>query len=591
MRERGGRVGSQGRLRPSPLHLLLLLCVLTVLFFVFSAATRGGGTPPPDHLELRVDGSKGTDALEDYAEVEVSLPPGVDGGEGTEPAAADEDEGDGREQQPVEAEIEADEAEEKGTRTGSCAIVEEMGAVFRQGSEKESLRVRKLIQEHFRLNGAARVRALPPEQYCRQGFVIGKATRAGFGNEMYKILTAGALSIMLNRSLIIGKNRHAHSSSVDFPPILLSLGSFPFGDYLSYSNTSFTLDEVKRLWSKNKCTKKYGRPLTVRIDHFLKPAESNVLCSDWTLWKQPVIWFEGTTDAIGAQFFLKNIHPGMKNRALNLFGDPGAVQSRPNVFGELMRALVSPSRPIEEAVRWVLRDRKEVDVTLHARMMSGRSVRAIQAALMCIRRASSAHRPQSAKPRVVLVSDTPSFIRDISPGVKEFGELAFRARDWGPSPRWVAFVDFFLASRAKRAVISGAHRRIGTTYAQLIAALAAANQLDEEASTPSGFSFFSSIHSNLLERGLGSQAGWGHAWNRFAGPLSCHRQRHQCAATPLMPPAWWDGRWQSPLSRDVRRLRAYGVHLTEAGEVIESSLRGHCRHRKEVVRTFPILHI
>lgn len=25
---------------------------------------------------------------------------------------------------------------------------------------------------------------------------------------MYKILTAGALSIMLNRSLIIGKNRH-----------------------------------------------------------------------------------------------------------------------------------------------------------------------------------------------------------------------------------------------------------------------------------------------------------------------------------------------------------------------------------------------
>ncbi|CAA6659997.1 unnamed protein product [Spirodela intermedia] len=525
------------------------------------------------------------------------------------------DEGDGREQQPVEAEIEADEAEEKGTRTGSCAIVEEMGAVFRQGSEKESLRVRKLIQEHFRLNGAARVRALPPEQYCRQGFVIGKATRAGFGNEMYKILTAGALSIMLNRSLIIGKNRHAHSSSVDFPPILLSLGSFPFGDYLSYSNTSFTLDEVKRLWSKNKCTKRYGRPLTVRIDHFLKPAESNVLCSDWTLWKQPVIWFEGTTDAIGAQFFLKNIHPGMKNRALNLFGDPGAVQSRPNVFGELMRALVSPSRPIEEAVRWVLLDRKDVDVTLHARMMSGRYCNE----LVCKGNTGGSNVHQKSlvgssatecKARVVLVSDTPSFIRDISPGVKEFGEiihfdhkafeisvpnasfrLAFRARDWGPSPRWVAFVDFFLASRAKRAVISGAHRRIGTTYAQLIAALAAANQLDEEASTPSGFSFFSSIHSNLLERGLGSQAGWGHVWNRFAGPLSCHRQRHQCAATPLMPPAWWDGRWQSPLSRDVRRLRAYGVHLTEAGEVIESSLRGHCRHRKEVVRTFPILHI
>lgn len=55
--------------------------------------------------------------------------------------------------------------------------------------------------------------------------------------------------------------------------------------------------------------------------------------------------------------------------------------------------------------------------------------------------------------------------------------LEFRAKDWGPAPRWVAFVDFFLASRAKHAVVSGAHRRVGTTYAQLIAALAAANNL------------------------------------------------------------------------------------------------------------------
>lgn len=53
----------------------------------------------------------------------------------------------------------------------------------------------------------------------------------------------------------------------------------------------------------------------------------------------------------------------------------------------------------------------------------------------------------------------------------------FRVRDWGPAPRWVAFVDFFLASRARYAVVSGAHRRVGTTYAQLIAALAAAHNL------------------------------------------------------------------------------------------------------------------
>lgn len=53
----------------------------------------------------------------------------------------------------------------------------------------------------------------------------------------------------------------------------------------------------------------------------------------------------------------------------------------------------------------------------------------------------------------------------------------FRVKDWGPAPRWVAFVDFFLASRARYTVVSGAHRRVGTTYAQLIAALAAARNL------------------------------------------------------------------------------------------------------------------
>lgn len=60
-------------------------------------------------------------------------------------------------------------------------------------------------------------------------------------------------------------------------------------------------------------------------------------------------------------------------------------------------------------------------------------------------------------------------------GQNRLHNLNFRTKDWGPAPRWVAFVDFFLASRARQAVISGAHRRVGTTYVQLIAALAAAN--------------------------------------------------------------------------------------------------------------------
>lgn len=105
-----------------------------------------------------------------------------------------------------------------------------------------------------------------------------------------------------------------------------------------------------------------------------------------------------------------------------------------------------------------------------------------------------------------------------------------------------------------------------------------------EDQTSSNFSFFSSFQSNLLVNGLARQAGWGHAWNRFAGPLSCHHQHDQCAFTPLLPPAWWDGEWQSPIPRDIQRLQEYGVQLTEDGKVDEASLESYCRSRKDHVQ-------
>ncbi|XXG78391.1 hypothetical protein AAC387_Pa08g2345 [Persea americana] len=480
--------------------------------------------------------------------------------------------------------------------SSSCATVEQMGEdSAADGFEKESLRVRQLIRHHFELQGAPRVRGLPPEQFCRQGFVMGKASEAGFGNEMYKILTGAALSVLLNRSLIIGQTR----------------GKFPFEDYISYANLSFTLKEVKHLWRQNDCVGRFKKRLIMRTDDFEKPTETNVLCSDWREWKQPIIWFQGTTDAVGAQFFLKNIHPGMRTTASTLFGHPGSVQSRPNVFGELMRVIISPSQAVEEAVNVVLNG-VDPDITLHMRMLMNRSVRAVQAALNCVKKAMKSFRHQGVKPRLVLVSDTPSFIKGITPNMTNFAEiihfeyklfkgnlsrgnmngsqlkpLDFRVKDWGPAPRWVAFVDFFLASRAKHAVISGAHRRVGTTYAQLIAALAAAQQLGDNSSA-SKFSFFSSFQSNLLAGGLGNQVGWGHVWNRFAGRLSCHNQPHQCARTPLLPPAWWDAALQSPISRDIRRLQAYGVFLMDSGEVSESHLQSFCQSRKDIVKTMSV---
>ncbi|KAM7277897.1 hypothetical protein ACFE04_005031 [Oxalis oulophora] len=454
----------------------------------------------------------------------------------------------------------------------SCATVEEMGKEFENEDWKQSLRIRKLIQAHFRINGADRIRNLPAKDFCNHGFVLGKSSEAGFGNEMYKVLTGAALSIIKR---------------------------YPFEEYITYSNISFTLNEVKHLWRQHECLTKYERQLAIRVDDFEKPSHTHVLCSDWSKWKEPIIWFQNTTDAVGAQFFLKNIHPTMRMAASELFGSTKSLSSRPNTFGELMKILISPSKDVEEAINGVLAGGADPDISVHMRMLMNRSLRVNQAVMNCLRKAVS-RLPQKSRPKVFLLSDTPNLIKGLSPNISEFAEvvhfdyqafrgnvqksnrlqsLEFRAKDWGPAPRWVAFVDFFLAARARHGVVSGAHKRVGTTYAQLVAALAAANSLDEN-TTAKSFAFLCSFQSNLLTDGLRMQVGWGHVWNRFAGPMSCHNQSNQCAYTPLLPPSWWDTRWQTPIPRDIRRLAGYGVFLSDSGEIDEPELRTFCSNKK-----------
>lgn len=58
----------------------------------------------------------------------------------------------------------------------------------------------------------------------------------------------------------------------------------------------------------------------------------------------------------------------MRNAASILFGKPEVLHSRPNVFGELMRVLITPSEDVEDAVNWVLGG-VEPDISLHMRML------------------------------------------------------------------------------------------------------------------------------------------------------------------------------------------------------------------------------
>ena len=69
---------------------------------------------------------------------------------------------------------------------------------------------------------------------------------------------------------------------------------------------------------------------------------------------------------------MKNIHSEMRVAASDLFGDPQVLGSRPNVFGELMRILISPSKDVEAAVNWVVGEGGDPDISLHMRMLMNR---------------------------------------------------------------------------------------------------------------------------------------------------------------------------------------------------------------------------
>jgi hypothetical protein len=62
----------------------------------------------------------------------------------------------------------------------------------------------------------------------------------------------------------------------------------------------------------------------------------------------------------------------MRDAALRLLGNPRLPSSRPNLFGELMKVIISPSHAVEEAVNWALNGGPDPDITIHMRMHASR---------------------------------------------------------------------------------------------------------------------------------------------------------------------------------------------------------------------------
>lgn len=75
---------------------------------------------------------------------------------------------------------------------------------------------------------------------------------------------------------------------------------------------------------------------------------------------------------MAAQFFLKNVHLQMRESASVLFGDTQVLRSRPNVIGELLRVIISPSPDVQKAVDWVVNGGRDPHLAVHMRMLMNR---------------------------------------------------------------------------------------------------------------------------------------------------------------------------------------------------------------------------
>jgi hypothetical protein len=99
-----------------------------------------------------------------------------------------------------------------------------------------------------------------------------------------------------------------------------------------------------------------------------------------------VFEFKGATGAGAIQLLLKSAHPAMRAAAVNLLGNPALPDSRPNTFGELFHAFITPNADIQAAVQWTLQHGPDPDITLHLRMLHSKTQAGPAAASSCINR-------------------------------------------------------------------------------------------------------------------------------------------------------------------------------------------------------------
>lgn len=174
----------------------------------------------------------------------------------------------------------------------------------------------------------------------------------GLGNVLYDVASAAALAIVLNRTLIYGRNAadRKFDSLIHWPGMLTMEQADELRARAHCGNGVLSLQRRVKL-APDKCTfhRTWRHEKTVHVRCFKR-----LLGVDWLGERTPIMELSKVHAFSGLQTLLKSSHAPLRQRVAALTG--GCLRSgpRPNVHGALLATLMRPVPAVRHAVKWAL---------------------------------------------------------------------------------------------------------------------------------------------------------------------------------------------------------------------------------------------
>ena len=244
-----------------------------------------------------------------------------------------------------------------------------------------------------------------PRELCRVRWLFYRGDENyGLGNVLYDISSAAALALALNRTLVYG----ADAADRKFGTLLLWPGVLTMHD-------ADGLRRKARCGSGALATRRHVQLAPDRCTFhrtWRKERSGQVRCFkrllgvNWLAERAPLLELSKVHAFTGLQTLLKSAHAPLRRRVAAFTGGCiGSADSRPNVHGMLLAALMRPSPAVVDAVGWALRQSSgeaggravgAPAIALHVRAMSDHRAKNTSASdqasqmlngLNCVRRA------------------------------------------------------------------------------------------------------------------------------------------------------------------------------------------------------------